>query len=46
MNDVRDLCGIVHLETQHRVNEKHPDYIIWCIIPANKILPSERSKYK
>ena len=45
MNDLRDLFGIIHLEPQHRVNKKHPDYIVWCIVPANKILPSQRSKY-
>lgn len=46
MNDIRDLFGIIHLETQHRVNEIHPDHIVWCIVPANKITPSERSTYK
>lgn len=45
MNNLRDLFGITHLETQHRVNENHPDYIVWCIVPGNKILPSERSNY-
>lgn len=45
MNDLRDLFGIMHLDTQHRVNERHPDYIIWCIVPGNKMLPSERSSY-
>lgn len=45
MNNLRDLFGIIHLETHHKVNEKHPDYVIWCIVPGNKILPSARSVY-
>lgn len=45
MNNLRDLFGITHLETQHRVNDNHPDYVVWCIVPGNKILPSQRSDY-
>jgi hypothetical protein len=44
-SNIRDLVEIIHLETENRINEKHPDYVVSFILPANKLLPYQRSTY-
>lgn len=45
INDIRALFDVMHLEPLHKINPNFPDYIVTIIVPGNKIVPSERSKY-
>ncbi|PDX93003.1 hypothetical protein COM78_20365 [Bacillus thuringiensis] len=47
VNDLRTLIYLEHMEPLYKLdhNNKFPDYIIVVIIPGNKPLPSDLSKY-
>ncbi|MEZ0542705.1 hypothetical protein [Fibrella arboris] len=46
LNDIRSLVQILHLSPLYPIKEKHPDYVIAIIIPANKISPSGYTTYR
>lgn len=46
LNDIRSLVEILHLSPLYPIEEKHPDYVIAIIIPANKISPSGYTTYR
>lgn len=41
-----NLFDVMNLEPSYDVNQRHPDYVVTVIVPANKMLPSARSTYK
>lgn len=44
-SDIRNLVKILHLQGRQNVPSNFPDYVVAFIVPGNKMLPSERSKY-
>ncbi|WP_462351411.1 hypothetical protein [Fusobacterium varium] len=44
-NDIKDLVNIHHLEPHLSNMKKIPNYVVSFIIPANRLLPSEKSNY-
>ena len=45
INDFQDRFEILHLSPLYPIAEKHPDFIIACIIPGNKTSPSGYTSY-
>lgn len=45
VNDVRELVYVDHLKPLYDLEGKYPDYVVVCIIPGNKPLPSQKSAY-
>lgn len=45
-NDISDLINIHHIKPHFETLKKFPNYVISFIIPANRLLPSEKSNYK
>lgn len=46
LNDIRSLVEILHLTPFYPVPEKFPNFVVALIIPANKVRPSNYTKYK
>lgn len=45
VNDIRELVYLDYLKPLYDLEDKYPDYVIVCIIPGNKPLPSQKSSY-
>lgn len=43
--NLKDLFKIIHLPPRQSIDIKYPDYVVAFILPGNKYLPSQRSKY-
>lgn len=43
--NLRDLFKILHLPPRQSIEIQHPNYVVALILPGNKYLPSQRSKY-
>ncbi len=46
LNDIRSLVEILHLSPLYSIKDKHPDYVLAIIVPANKISPSGYTTYR
>jgi hypothetical protein len=45
VNDFRELFALLHLEPYYSLGGSRPDYLVVCLIPGNKVSPSDYSTY-
>jgi hypothetical protein len=45
INDLRELFQVVNVSPYYQFSNEYPIYIVTAIVPANKVKPSDMSKY-
>jgi len=45
VNDFRELFALLHLKPYYSLEGSRPDYLVVCLIPGNKVSPSDYSTY-